>query len=269
MTQAEMERAKRKPTSSLDAYDYYLRSLTALWQRTRDATDQAVGLYEQAIALDPQFAPAYAGLAVAFSQRRAWGWSTDPAADASRAIASAESALRLGRQDALIMARSASVLLSCSGEVELADSLSDEAIRLDPNGMQGWVWAGWAKMLLGDHQTAIGYLHRASRLSPLDPNIFLAHVGLAFAYFFLGNYEEGLKCAADGLRHQPSYVPALLVTMACHARSGNIEAAQKLWRQIAPLAPSYRVSETRKRAPFRDHDLAKIQEAYRLAGMPE
>jgi len=160
-------------------------------------------------------------------------------------------------------------VLSCSDEVELADSLLDEAIRLDPNGMLGWLWGGWAKMLLGDHQTAIHYLHRALRLSPLDPNIFFAHAGLAFAYFFLGNYDEGLKCAADALRHQPSYVAALLVTMACHARSGNIEAAQKLWRQVALLSPSYRVSETRKRAAFRDQDLAKIQEAYRLAGMPE
>src|SRR6202163_4794133 len=52
VTQAEMERAKRKSTSSLDAYDYYLRGLAARWQYTRDGTDEAVGLYEQAIALD-------------------------------------------------------------------------------------------------------------------------------------------------------------------------------------------------------------------------
>jgi adenylate cyclase len=56
VSQAEMERAKRKPTSNLDAYDYYLRAEAAHFEYTRDATDQAVGLYEQAIALDPQFA---------------------------------------------------------------------------------------------------------------------------------------------------------------------------------------------------------------------
>ncbi len=111
VTQAEMERAKRKPTSSLDAYDYFLRAQAAHWQFTRDATDQAIGLYEQAIALDPQFAPAHAGLAATFEQRKIWGWSTDPAADASRAIAYAKSALRLGRQDPLVLARSA----ICSG----------------------------------------------------------------------------------------------------------------------------------------------------------
>jgi adenylate cyclase len=73
VTEAEIERAKRKPTSSLDAYDYYLRGLAAHWQYTRDGTDQAVGLYEQAVALDPQFALAYAALAAGLNQRKVWG----------------------------------------------------------------------------------------------------------------------------------------------------------------------------------------------------
>jgi adenylate cyclase len=266
---AEMERAKRKPTSSVDAYDYFLCARAAHWQLRRDATDQAVGLYEQAIALDPQFAMAHAGLAGVLTQRKMAGWSTDPAADASRAVTYAKSALRLGRQDALVLGQSALVLTFNSDEVELADSLLDEAIRLDPNGVLGWLYGGWAKMLLGNHQTAIDYLQRAKRLSPLDPRIFFAQAGLAYAYFFLGNYEEGFTCAAAALRHHPDYVPALRIAMACNALSGDVEAAQKVWRQVALRSPSDRVSEIRKRATFRDQDLAKIQEAYRLAGMPE
>jgi hypothetical protein len=52
VSEAEMDRAKRKPTSSLDAYDYFLRAQAAHFQFTKEATDQAIGLYEQAIALD-------------------------------------------------------------------------------------------------------------------------------------------------------------------------------------------------------------------------
>jgi tetratricopeptide (TPR) repeat protein len=270
VSQAEMERAKRKPTSSLDAYDYYLRGLAAHCQYTKDGTDQAVGLYEQAIALDPQFAPARSALSAALNTRNSWRWSTDPAADASEAVAYAKSALRLGRQDPLVLAQSAIALFVNNDEVELADSLLDEAIRLDPNGMYGWMWGGWTKMMLGNHQTAIDCLQRALRLSPLDPRIFYAQVGLAYSHFFLGNYEEGLKCAGDALRHHPDYVPALRIAMACNALSGNIEGAQKLWRQVALVSPSDRASETRKRISLRrDQDLAKLEQAYRLAGMPE
>ena len=122
---AEMERAKRKPTSSLDAYDYYLRGRAARWQLTRDGTDQAIALYERAIALDPQFAPAHSSLAMALGNRRSWGWSTDPAAEASRAKTYAKSALDLDRQDPLVLTESGNALL-ISGhgdEFELAASL--------------------------------------------------------------------------------------------------------------------------------------------------
>jgi hypothetical protein len=57
--------------------------------------------------------------------------------------------------------------------------------------------------------------------------------------------------------------------MACNAFCGNTEAAQKLWRQLALLSPSERVSDTPKRLGWRDQDLAKLEQAFRLAGMPE
>ncbi|MBR0715031.1 winged helix-turn-helix domain-containing protein [Bradyrhizobium liaoningense] len=269
VSQAEMERAKRKPTSNLDAYDYYLRGDASHFEFTRDATNRAVGLYERAIALDPQFALAHAALAVTLSSRKAFGWSTDPASDRSQAITYAKTALRLESQDASVLARSALVLTFNSNEVELADSLLNEAIRLDPNGMSGWMWGGWTKTILGDPRTALDYLQRALRLSPLDPRIAFANEGLAFAHFFLGNYKEGLKFAANMLRHHPTYVQGLRMAMACHAMLGDMEAAQKLWQQVALLSPSDRLSGIRKRSPWRDQDFAKLEEAYRLAGMPE
>ena len=268
VTQAEMERAKRKPTSSLDAYDYHLRAQAAHWQFTKEATYQAIGLYEQAIALDPQFAPAYARLASTLATRTLWGWSTDPAADLAQATAYAKSALRLDRHDANVLALSGHALIAAK-EVELADSLLEEALRLDPNQMLGWLYGGYAKMVLGDHRTAIHYYQRALRQSPLDPRNYQAKSGLAFTHFFLGNYEEGLKCATDALRHHPDHLPSLRAAMACHARSGNIEAAQKLWQQLALLSPFERVSGTRGRVAFRNQGIAKLEEAYRLAGMPE
>jgi adenylate cyclase len=269
VTRAEIERAERKPTNSLDAYDRYLRGLAAHWQYTKDGVDQAIGLYEEVITLDPQFAPAHSALALALNLRRSSGWSTDPAAVASRAIACANTALRLGPHDPLVLAQSAGVLMSSGQEVELAAGLLEEAVRLDPNGMTGWMWAGIAKMYLGNYRTAIDHLERAIRLSPLDPRIFQAQNGLACCYFFLESYEEGLKYVADALRHHPSYLPALRVGMACNAMWGNIEAAQKLWGRVALLSPSDRVSETRKRFPWRNQDVAKLEQAYRLAGMLE
>ena len=63
LEQAEIERAKRKPTESLDAYDYYLRGMAAIYRFTvREANVEALQLFKRAIELDPEFATAY-GLA--------------------------------------------------------------------------------------------------------------------------------------------------------------------------------------------------------------
>jgi adenylate cyclase len=159
----------------------------------------------------------------------------------------------------------------CGNEIELADSLFEEAIRLDPNGALSWVWGGWAKVLLGDHHTAIKYCQHALRLSPLDPLVLFAEHGLALAHFFLGNYEEGLRFAAALRRRFPNHQGALRTAIACNVLLGNTEAAKSLWRQLAVLSPTDRVSETGKpgRFPGREQDVAKLQEAYRIAGMPE
>jgi adenylate cyclase len=150
-----------------------------------------------------------------------------------------------------------------------AYDLLTEAVRLDPSNISGWLWAGWAKVYLGDHRTAIDHFHRALRLSPMEHRMYDTQAGLAYAHFFLGNYQEGLQCAAKVLRYHPEHLPVLRAKMACLALSANLEEARKVWRQVALLSPTDRVSETRLRAAYNERDLIKIQEAYRLAGMPE
>ena len=205
VTRAEVERVNRKPPSSFNAYDYWLRGRAAQFQFTRESTDQAIALYEHAIELDPQFALARASLGHALNNRHNLGWSNDPVADASRSVECARSALALGTSDPLVLTNSATCLMNCGGEVEFAHSLYEEAIRLDPNGLIAWIWGGWAKILLGDHQTAIKYAQRAQRLSPIDLRVAFAEQVLAFAHFFLGNYEEGLKCATSFGRRLPTH----------------------------------------------------------------
>jgi len=266
---AEMERAKRKPPNSLDAYDHYLRAQAAHREFSRESWHRAAGLYQQAIALDPQYASAHAMLASLLVSLKDWGWSADRETEDSRATAHAKTALGLQQADPWVLSNCAWVLARSSREVELADSLVEEAIRLDPNGMNGWMWGGAVKMFLGRHQTAIEYVQHALRLSPLDPRIFLAQNTFAFANFFLGNYETGLKFATEALRYHPNFLSALRMAMACSALRGDVKAAREYWGRIAVHNPNERVSDLRKRFPYLEEDYRKLEEAFRLAGMPE
>ena len=71
---AEIERAKRKPTESLDAYTVYLRGLAKVYQFARQANEEALRLFNSAIELDPDFAAAYGRAASCYVMAKANGW---------------------------------------------------------------------------------------------------------------------------------------------------------------------------------------------------
>jgi hypothetical protein len=81
LEKAEIERARRKPTASLDAYDYYLRGMACFYQWTREAHEEALLLFHRAIALDPDFTVAHAVAARCYAWRKTHGWMTDVAAE--------------------------------------------------------------------------------------------------------------------------------------------------------------------------------------------
>ena len=77
LEKAEMERAKRKPTESLDAYDYFLRGMAAFYQFSQQANTEALALFYRSVELDPSFASAYAMAARCYLQRKGFGWVVD------------------------------------------------------------------------------------------------------------------------------------------------------------------------------------------------
>jgi adenylate cyclase len=77
LEQAEIERAKRKPTESLDAYDYYLRGMASFYQWTTDGISDALRMFYRAIELDPDFASAHGRAARCYAVRKSNGWMTD------------------------------------------------------------------------------------------------------------------------------------------------------------------------------------------------
>ena len=83
LERVEIERAKRKPTESLDAYDYFLRGMANVHQWTRAANDEALRLFYKAMELDPAFASAYGMAAWCYIWRKLNGWVIDRAQETS------------------------------------------------------------------------------------------------------------------------------------------------------------------------------------------
>lgn len=108
LERAEMERAKRKPTGSMDAYDCYLRGMASFHRSTKEATNEALQWFTKAIQLDPDFAPAYAMAAWCYFWRKINGWMTNRPAEiaegtrlAGRAVALARMMLSFSQEAAM------------------------------------------------------------------------------------------------------------------------------------------------------------------------
>ena len=270
LQRAEIERAQRKPTGSLQAYDYYLRALAAFYRRTREETTEALKLTEIASGIDPEFAAAYALGARCYIQRKSFGWRTDAAEEIAETRRLARRAIELDQDDPSVLARAGHALAFVVGEIEEGADLVSRAINLDPNQATARYWMGWIHLWLGEIDAAIEQFQVALRLSPLDPSIFTAQSGMAWAHFMAGRNEEASSWAATTIRRQPNFLAGHRIMMACHAMSGRVEEARQACMLALQLDPTLRISRIKDVAPFRRaEDIERLAQAYRIAGMPE
>jgi TolB-like protein/Tfp pilus assembly protein PilF len=266
---AEIERAKRKPTDSLDAYDYYLRGMGSVYQWTEESITEALRLFHQAIAIDPTFACAYGMAAYCYVQRKSYGWFKDRPREIEEAGRLARRAAELGPDDAIALCKAAHVLASVVGDIDSGVALIDQALTLNPNLAAGWYVSGWHRVFCGEPETAIEHHGRAIRLSPFDPLIFKVHAGIAYAHFFAGRYDEASHWAEKAVRAGPNYLTGIRACAASHALAGRLDQARKLMAHMRSRDPALRVSNLKDLFPLRrPQDFARWSQALHKAGLP-
>jgi TolB-like protein len=270
LERAEIERAKRKPTESLDAYDYYLRGVASLHIGTRTAIDTALPLFSRAIERDPEFASAYGGAAWCYFWRKLNGWMADPAKEVAEGIRLARLAVEFGRNDAVALTRGGHALAHLTGDLDGGIALIDRARLLNPNFATAWFLGGVLRIFRGETDSAVENLTHAVRLSPLDPEMFRIQAGMALAHFSAGRYDSALASAEDALGNLPSLLVTVAIVAASHALAGRLEDAQKAMERLQALDPSLNLANLKDWLPIRrPEDLARFSEGLRLAGLPE
>jgi TolB-like protein/class 3 adenylate cyclase/Tfp pilus assembly protein PilF len=271
LEQTEMERSRRKPTESLDAYDHYLRGMANLYQFTnREAVDEALRLFQRAIEIDPTFAAAHGSAAWCYAQRKSQGWVTDRARETAEAARLARRAVELSKDDAAVLSSAAWTLALVARDVEAGVDLIDRALVLNPNLAVAWFFGGWLMIWLGKPNVAIERFSRAMRLSPLDPVIAYGQLGTAHAHFFAERYEEASSWARLALWGMPDGPPELRITAASDVMAGRLDQAQRTMARLRQIDPGRSISNLADvLGPYRPEDLARYKEALRSAGLPE
>lgn len=270
LERAEIERAKRKPTESLDAYDYYLRGMANLHRGTRDAIDAALPLFYKAIELDPDFSSAYGGAAWCYFWRKLNGWMDERDKEIAEGTRLARLAVERGRDDAVALTRGGHALGHLAGDLDGDIALIDRARLLNPNFALAWFLGGVLRVFRGELDSGTENLTHAVRLSPLDPEMFRMQAGMALADFFAGRYDSALAWTEKALIDLPSLLVAVALKAASHALAGHAQEAAKTMERLRTLDPSLTLSNLRDWMPIhRPEDFARFSDALRLAGLPE
>jgi TolB-like protein/tetratricopeptide (TPR) repeat protein len=269
LEQAETERAKRKPTENLNAYDCFLRGMASFHRLTREANGEALHLFYRAIDLDPDFAAAY-GMALTYIQRYGNRWMIDGAREIAEAVRLARQAVELGRDDAVALWSGGAILDRLGREPETGVVFIDRARTLNPNLASAWLVSGWARIHLGDPEVAIAHFAQAMRLSPVDQMMSLMQTGTAAAHFSAGRLEEAASWAERARRERPNWLPTLSLIAASNALAGHFDRARLAVARIRELDPEYRVSSMTDWAGSSPAEhLARLEEGLRKAGLPE
>jgi TolB-like protein/class 3 adenylate cyclase len=232
----ETDRASRKPTENLDAYDHYLRSLAQSYKRTQESVAEAIRLACLALQLEPAFAPAMARIAASRQFQRLQRWIPASGAEVEEGIHMARQVLAVGSDNPEVLRAAGVALAALAGENETALTALDRAIELNRNYAAAHAQRGLILTWLNRPDEAIVAAERAIRLSPNDPFVFEAYIPLYLAHLAAGRYEEALSWADRALGNN-SGLPALRVKLSLCGYLCRREAASECLKRLRDTYP--------------------------------
>lgn len=235
-----LELALRRPaavlgaTTSASAYDLYLRGRFFRDQATEESGRKAIEYFTRAIAVDPNYARAYVGLADAYWLLGAPGWEVEqPATVLQKAQASAERALALDPQLAEAHGVLAMIRLSYRWDREGAEQEIREALRINPSSAQAHQYYSTALTTMGRFDEAIAEAQRALELDPLSAP---ASTTLGIRYLYAGRTKEAAEQFLKTLETSPEFSVAHWGLAQTHLAKGDTTRALGELRRAVELS---------------------------------
>lgn len=259
----ERDRAMRKDTDNLEAYDYLLRGREYRSRATSSANTEAQRLFRKAIELDPSYASAYVDVGWCYIDMVRFGWTTSPSEAQQKAHDLAKIALGIEESNA-----SAHRLLGWTylkwNEYDLAAKEFGRALELNPNDADSYDALGAVRLYTGHPDAAIEAVQTAFRFNPNLPVRSFVHLGLA--YYLSGQYNDAIITMERSLVRNPDLVVHHVILAAAYAQANHPEDATRAAAEVRRLHPFFEVDSFG--SAFRDSaDRARLAEGLRKAGL--
>ena len=231
---AEIRRSAARSTTDLSAYDLYLRAEAIFFPITSERMVEALGLLEQAIAIDRHYGPALSLAAICHMHLDREGWGEEPETSRRKGVDLARRALQVAENDLGILANAASVLALFGEDIGAMIGLVDRALALNPSHARGWFVNGLLRVYAGQPDLAIEHVGTSQRLSPRERSL-LPLVVLGQAYFFKRQFEEAAAKLLLAIQGDPSHPSSYRFLAACYAHMGRLDDAREIVARLRAI----------------------------------
>jgi TolB-like protein/class 3 adenylate cyclase len=233
---AEMRRSAARPMTDLSAYDLYLRALATYYPPTKGRTFAALGLLEQALAIDPHYGPALCWAAICNLTLVRDGWAEESETSRREAIDLARLALDVAENDPRILANATLVLALFGEDIGAMMGLVDRALALNPSYARGWYVSSALRVWAGQPDLAIEHVETSLRLSPRE-RMGQPLVVMGWAYFFKRQFDEAASKLLLSIQDHPGCPDSYRFLAACHAHMGRLDEARAIVARLRAITP--------------------------------
>jgi adenylate cyclase len=267
LTPEEKKHIVRRGTVNLHAYDLYMRGRQQESFFNKEGHIEAQHYYEQAIALDPDYAEVWAHLAQIHTLNGQFGWVDDIAAADQRALELVEKSILLG-PDIPFSRFSYSRILSRDsiGQHDRAIEEAKMAIELDPNYADAHAYLSQLYILTGQAEKAIDPIKEAMRINPNSP--FWYHYTYGFAHFFMRDFDVAVENIEKAVERNSNVVFVQTAFVASLAMAGRQDDAEWQVEELQALGFNKPLDEYIGESPIQDPNYrALYREGLARAGM--
>jgi adenylate cyclase len=267
LTPEEQRRVARHGTENIAAYDLYMRGRQQESFLTRESAIEARRYYEQAVALDVNYAEAWAHLAQIHIWNGQFGWVSDIHDAHQRALVLAEKSIELDPElpfGRFVYARALS--RDSIGQYQRAIEETRLAIDLDPNYADAYAFLGQLYTLTGQAEKTAEPLATAMRINPNFP--FWYHYIEGFSHFFLQDFDTSVESLGKAMDKNPNVIFLRLAFAAALAMAGREDDAEWQIEELQNLGFGKTLDEYIEESPINDPAYrAQMREGLARAGL--
>jgi adenylate cyclase len=222
---AEASAPARSSSTDLTAWDRFLKGLSHYYRQTKADFETSIGLFREAVTLDPALSIARAYLATIMVQGVHYGWIKSTSQLWTEAMNLAESSVRLDPRSSYAFS-TLSYMQAMEGNFEAAMEAANRSVELNPYDMGARGVLGICHFVSGEHRQAIELFSMAVQRGNTDPRYQWSALN-AFSHYLLGQYDASLSWAREALYLNPNHLQVLAVRAAALAQMDRCEEAAK------------------------------------------